>query len=90
MSDCPQHPKYDAWVGIGVCPECHNEAVGRIKELGAAIREITDKLAKEYPKISPYSEATNRAVSLSFMALLDISESGGGQNPPLEGQNESR
>jgi hypothetical protein len=90
MSDCPRHPFYDAWTGLGSCPECHRGALGRIKELEAAIREITDKLTKECPKISPYSEATNRAVSLAFMALLDIPESGGGQNHPLEGRNESR
>ena len=40
MSDCEKHPAWDAWTGIGVCPECFAElervSSERVRQLAEA------------------------------------------------------
>ena len=51
MSDCEKHPTWDAWTGVGSCPECYIDACKKIEyyqPLVDAVFSIIDSLDDPY------------------------------------------
>jgi len=51
MSDCEKHPTWDAWTGVGSCPECYIDACKKIEyyqPLVDAVCSIIDGLDDPY------------------------------------------
>ena len=51
MSDCKKHPTWDAWTGIGVCPECYADAGVFARVCNAKAQSYLEQLAVEMARV---------------------------------------